>query len=108
MAGRLVSYDMLENVLGRQDFEEESTNLGNLKAAKAVLRTALRQELTDRQRECVKLYFYDGLTEDEVGRTLGISKSTVCRHLQKAKQRLEKAVSYAGTARQAMTGGEWH
>lgn len=99
MATRLVSYNRLENVLGRPDFEEESTNLGDLRAAKAVLQAALNQELTKRQRDCVQLYFYEGLTEEETGLRLGITKSTVCRHLQKAKKRLGKAVSYAGTAR---------
>jgi len=102
MTTQLVSYDRLENVLGRPDFEEESTNLGNLRAAKAVLQAALELELTDRQRDCVRLYFYEGLTEEETGRRLGITKSTVCRHLQKAKKRLGKAVSYAGTARRTL------
>ncbi len=99
METKLVSYDRLENTLGCFDWETESTNLGDLRAAKAVLRVALSQELTDRQLECVRLYFYEGLTEEQTARRLGLTKSTVCRHLQKAKRRLEKAVSYAGAAR---------
>lgn len=101
MVTRTVSYDRLENILGRQDFAEESTNLGNLQAAKAVLRAALTQELTARQQDCVRLYYYEGLTEEVTGRQLGITKSTVCRHLKKAKKRLGKAVSYGGTAYRA-------
>ncbi len=98
MTTKLVSYNRLEHLLGRLDREEPSTNKRTLEAAKSVLRTALLQELTERQRECIGLYFYEGLTEEEAGRRLGVSKSTVCRHLQKAKKRLEKAVSYVGTA----------
>ena len=100
MGNRIVSFDALENILGQSDNGKESTNLGNLQAAKAVLRSALSQELTARQLECVSLYFYEGLTEEEVGKRLGVSKSTVCRHLQKAKLRLSKAIGYGETARQ--------
>ena len=99
MATRILSYDKLENILGQTDDSGESTNLGNLQVAKAVLRSALAQELTARQLECVSLYFYEGLTEEQVGKRLGVSKSTVCRHLQKAKLRLAKAIGYGETAR---------
>lgn len=102
MGNRFLSYDALENVLGQTESEEESTNLGNLLAAKAVLRSAMTQELTARQFQCVSLYFYEGLTEEEVGKRLGISKSTVCRHLQKAKLRLGRAIGYGETARRAL------
>ncbi len=103
MATKLISYDKIENLLGHWD-QEESTNRGELKAAKAALRAALFQELTQRQRQCVQLYFYEKLTEEETGRRLGVSKSTVCRHLQKAKRRLGRAVSYAGAARFSLPG----
>ena len=106
MGNRILSFDVLENILGQADGKEESTNLGNLQAAKAVLRSALAQELTPRQLECVSLYFYEGLTEEEVGRRLGVSKSTVCRHLQKAKLRLGRAVGYGETARRALPRDE--
>ncbi len=102
METRLLSYDRMENLLGRQDRQEESTNRGNLLAAKAVLREAIGQELTGRQKECVLLYFFEGLTEEEAGKRLGVSKSTVCRHLQRAKRRLKRAVMYAGTACRAL------
>lgn len=94
MNTRLISFDRVEHLLGREDREEESTSREKLKAAKAALRLALERELTPRQRECVELYFYLGLTEEETGRRLGVSKSTVCRHLQKAKARLKRVVSY--------------
>ncbi len=60
-----------------------------------LLRLAIEQELTPRQRECVELYFFRRLTMEETGRQLGIGKATVCRHLQKSKQRLGRALGYA-------------
>lgn len=98
MASKLLSWDQMENLLGRPDREEESTNRRDLQAAKAVLREAMGKELTDKQRECVRLYFFEGLNQEQTARTLGVGKSTVCRHLQRAKARLKRAVSYGDTA----------
>lgn len=60
-----------------------------------LLKRAIDQELTSRQRQCVQLYFFRKLTMEQVGEELGIGKATVCRHLQKAKGRLSKALGYA-------------
>lgn len=60
-----------------------------------LLKRAIDQELTPRQRECVQLYFFRNLTMEQVGEELGIGKATVCRHLQKAKGRLSRALGYA-------------
>lgn len=95
MATKMVSFDKIENLLGVNDFEEISTNVHRVNAAKQALKTALRDELTDRQRECVTLYYFNGMTEEQTANELGITKSTVCRHLQKAKRRLYRVVRYA-------------
>ncbi len=58
------------------------------------LRLAIERELTARQRECVELYYYQGLTMEEVGKRLGIGKATVCRHLQKSQARLQRVAAY--------------
>lgn len=65
-------------------------------AALRLLRLAVRQELTPRQRQCVELYYFRGMTMEETGKALGIGKATVCRHLQKSKKRLGRALSYGG------------
>ncbi len=41
-------------------------------AALRLLRLAVRQELTPRQRQCVELYFFQGMTMEETGKALGI------------------------------------
>ena len=64
-------------------------------AALRLLRLAVRQELTPRQRQCVELYFFQGMTMEEAGKALGIGKATVCRHLQKSKKRQGRALSYS-------------
>jgi RNA polymerase sigma-70 factor, ECF subfamily len=48
---------------------------------------------------CIDLYFFFGLTYDEVGRLVGIPSNTVKSHVLRAKQRLRKRLS--GTVAEA-------
>lgn len=63
--------------------------------AERVLAAAMQWDLTERQRECVQLYFFDRLTMEEIARRLEVDRSTVCRHLKKARLRLKRAFAYA-------------
>ena len=56
-------------------------------------RQALRErlalaKLTDRQKQCLALYFYDGLTQERVGCSLGIRQRAVSYHLQAGLRKL--------------------
>lgn len=107
MRNRLLSFDEMERVLGRPDREEVSTNRAQLQAAAALLRELLPRALTQRQLECVKLYYYQRMTMEAIGRELGVSKPTVCRHLQRARRRLERSLTTARMARDLL-GRERH
>jgi RNA polymerase sigma-70 factor (sigma-E family) len=50
---------------------------------------ALRR-LSARQRECVVLRYFDGLSDGEVAGTLGLSVTSVRTHLRRAKASLEQ------------------
>lgn len=78
---------------------QETANRGRRQAALQLLRTAMERELTPRQRQCVELCVLGGLSQVEVGRMLGLNKSTVCRHLKKAKHILRRAADYAEIAK---------
>ena len=60
------------------------TNKNELLEAQVLLRRAIGNELTDRQRDCVQLYYGERLT-----------RGTVCKHLQKASARLSHALQYS-------------
>lgn len=45
------------------------------------LRELVASSLTDKQRELVELYFYEGLTQQDVAARLGISQQVVSRQL---------------------------
>jgi DNA-directed RNA polymerase specialized sigma24 family protein len=51
------------------------------KAALGAIADLVRTGLTDRQREIVRLYFYDGRTQVEIAAELGISQQVVSRQL---------------------------
>ncbi len=56
---------------------------------------AARQELTPRQLECVLLYYSNrAQSVKAIAGQLGVCPSTVCRHLKKARMRLERVLQY--------------
>ena len=95
MRAKLISLDGWEEAIADLTTTQQSSNRAELLRVQKLLRLAIGQELTDRQKECVMLYFYENLTEEQIGKRLGVGKSTVCRHLQKAKARLYRALKYA-------------
>lgn len=59
------------------------TNKNELLEAQVLLRRAIGNELTDRQRDCVQLYYGERLTMQEIADELHLTRGTVCKHLQK-------------------------
>lgn len=59
-----------------------------------VLKKALSNELTKKQQDVLKLYFYDNLKQTEIADILQIDKSGVSRHLHKAIKKLKHFLEY--------------
>ena len=95
MRAKLISLDGWEEAIADLGTTEQASNRAQLLRTQKLLRLAMEEELTDRQKECVRLYFYENFTEEQIGQRLGVGKSTVCRHLQKAKARLYRALKYS-------------
>lgn len=70
---------------------DEDTNASMLRVLAAAAERALA-ELTDRQREVVKLRYFEGLTQIEIARQWGVSPSAVSRLLARAIGRLRKLI----------------
>ena len=58
------------------------------------LRRAREQELKQRQREMVALYYDRGMTMPQIAERLGVSRSTVSRTLRRARDRLYRFLRY--------------
>lgn len=74
------------------------SNAGNNSEQLARLRRNLRrareEELTERQREMVALYYDQGMTMPQIAKRLGVSRSTVSRTLRRARDRLYRFLRY--------------
>src|SRR5690606_18842532 len=50
----------------------------------------LVQALPEAQRRCVQMYFWEGLSQTEIGRRLGIKRQSVSDYLKRAEARLRQ------------------
>jgi RNA polymerase sigma factor (sigma-70 family) len=71
-------------------------NQDQLDQLKRNLATALREDLTPRQRQELGLYYDRGMTMGEIACRLDIDRSTVSRTLKRGEQRLRRCLRYGG------------
>ncbi len=60
------------------------------------VKIAMNEELTDRQRELISLYYLEQMSMTEIAQRLGLSPSTVSRTLKRGRIRLKKYLKYNG------------
>lgn len=58
------------------------------------VRTVIREELTPLQREVLIGYYLQERTMTDIARERGVNKSTVCRTLHRAEEKLRKFLKY--------------
>jgi len=58
------------------------------------LMAALREDITDKQRQALLLYYGEGLNMREIGERLGVDKSTVSRNIKRGERRLRRCLRY--------------
>ena len=54
----------------------------------------IREELTQLQRYTLTAYYFQEMTMEEIARERGVNKSTVCRTLHRAEEKLRKFLKY--------------
>ena len=54
----------------------------------------IREELTPLQREALVAYYFQELTMEQIARERGVNKSTVCRTLHRAEEKLRRYLKY--------------
>ncbi len=63
-------------------------------AVSSVLPLILKNDLTERQRCCLKMKYSLKLNQEEIAKRLGLSQPTVCRHIATAKGIVNNRLSY--------------
>lgn len=74
--------------------ENAPDNSADLERLRRNLRFARQQVLTTRQRQMLELYYDQGLTMGQIAAKLHLNRSTVCRTLQRARERLYTCLRY--------------
>ena len=59
---------------------------------------ALREDVTEKQRQALLLYYAEGLNMREIGEQLGVDKSTISRTIKRGERRLQRCLRYGAEA----------
>lgn len=81
--------------VGETEGEDDQSNSRELAALKHVLARAVREQLTGRQRDCILLYYGEGLKMREIAARLGIDPAAVTRHIQRGLKQLRSTMQVA-------------
>ena len=63
-------------------------------AISSVLPLIFKNDLTERQRLCLKMKYAENLNQTEIAAKLKLSQPTVCRHISTAKSIVNNRLSY--------------
>ena len=90
VSSREVEYQALRSFLKTLDKSE-----GYLAES---LAEAIKEELTERQRTMVKMYYINQMRMTDIAEELGVSISTVSRTIQRGRNRLRRCLRYGSQA----------
>ena len=79
----------------RQMAADNSQEISRLKRN---LIRALQEDVTQRQRQALLLYYAEGKNMREIGEKLGVDKSTVSRTIKRGEKRLQRCLRYGAEA----------
>ena len=65
-----------------------------LELQSAKLRMVLRRELTELQRYTIIAYYFRGKNLEQIARERNVNRSTVCRTLHRAEEKIKRFLSY--------------
>lgn len=88
-----VSFERAENFIYNRP-EGQGNHVQILQIQSAAL-SIIREELSERQREVVQLYYFEGRNIPQIAAELGVNKSTVSRTLARGLHNIEKRLEYS-------------
>jgi len=93
---RTVSYDNTFGMVDLAVYTElmAQDNKDQINRLKRNLTHALRQDITQRQREYMMLYYGKSMSMEAIAQQCGVNKSTVSRTLKRGRQRLYRCLRY--------------
>ena len=58
----------------------------------------LREDVTEKQRQMILMYYAEGKNMREIGEQIGIDKSSVSRTIKRGERRLQRCLRYGAEA----------
>lgn len=95
------THDLIDGYYNSQNAQagaDIDSQLVSKAAIKAVLPTIMKQELTERQRRCLKMKYNENMTQTEIAKALKLSQPTVSRHIESARETVNNRLSYCISA----------
>lgn len=68
-----------------EEYGESNTKLIN--NLKNILKCAIKNELTEKQKNILQLYYYDEYNMEQIAQKYSVNKSTICRHIHNAMKK---------------------
>lgn len=96
-SAKLVSLDRGGQMLDymAEEYADDGANDSELDRMIASMKLILASyEITDRQKECLKRRYMDGDRVNDIAADLGVSASTVSKHIKKARARIMEIMSF--------------
>ena len=69
---------------------QRDDNSRDIEKMKNMLRNAMEYMLTDKQKKCITMYYFEHRNMNEIAKAMGVNKSTVSRHIKAASDNLKK------------------
>ncbi len=73
---------------------EENTNSREMAQIKLALWRAIHEDVSEKQRQYLMLYYGEGLNMGQIGERMGVDKSTVSRTIKRGEDRLRRCLRY--------------
>lgn len=94
MSRKLALDEIVISTEGMRKFNEGETNRSQILRMKTYLKTAIRLELTEKQRRYLLGYYSSGKTMAQLGRENGVSESDISKTIKRALTRLKSCTAY--------------
>ena len=89
--GKAYSADM---AMYMRQLSEENTNEAQVNRLKRNLIRCMKEEITERQRTVLLMYYGKQMSQQEIGEILGVDRSSVSRTIMRGEQRLKRCLRY--------------
>lgn len=86
-----------DNLFGKRQFQKLSNSDNSEEYGEniQIVNSIIRNELTEKQRKCLTMYYRKNMNTVEISKTLKICPSTVWRHIKKAKNKVKDILKYS-------------